>query len=76
MQSPWYGDKCGRLTMNIEDLEVDELDFVQHTCDETMTRVILVEAEQVGNLTSTKMLIVEPLSLDITFAPKKEDPDA
>jgi hypothetical protein len=52
--------------MQIDDLEVDDLEEMQKTANKTMTRIILWEMEIVGTVAKTKMMIVEPLTLEIT----------
>jgi len=51
--------------MQITDDMAEQVQDFQRTANETMTRVILVETERVDEVTSTKMLIVEPLAVGI-----------
>ena len=51
--------------MQISDLCVVHIQALQRTADETMTRVILLDTETVGSVKRERVLIVEPLSMEI-----------
>ncbi len=52
--------------MRMDDIKVGTLENIQRAANETMTRVIFFDNETVGNVDHERMLIVVPLSLEIT----------
>lgn len=51
--------------MPISDLCVAQIQAIQRTADETMTRIILLDTEMVGPVQREWALIIEPLSVEI-----------
>lgn len=51
--------------MQISDALTMQIQEIQHTANDTMTRVILCITETLGEAETESLLIVEPLSLEI-----------
>ena len=52
--------------MTFDNIELDDLVSLQIAANDTMTRVLFIETEVVGNVASTRLLLVEPLSVEVT----------